>query len=246
MLSALWRRRHRYDVIHVAQLSALAGPAAVVGTLTRTPVVIGIQNAGPEPALLAQLERQERQERDIAHQQTPALESPTTRHTVVRPRLRGVLEHVDNVTSLRRNVLGGGFLVELLRRSRCRFQALSTRSRQRLIDYGFDASRMVIIPGSVDVERYRPRLVDSAPMPARSGTVLCAARLEYNKGIDVLLQAWAALSRKRDVRDPSRPRLLLAGDGSMRGAYEELARTLGIASDVSISGRARRCARPAG
>lgn len=59
--------------------------------------------------------------------------------------------------------------------------------------------------------------------------LLFLGRLVCGKGFDVLLRALAALAS-----DPSplRPRLLVVGDGPMRGVWQELATALGLAVQV--------------
>ncbi|MCC7054130.1 MAG: glycosyltransferase [Gemmatimonadaceae bacterium] len=56
-------------------------------------------------------------------------------------------------------------------------------------------------------------------------------RLSPEKGVDVLLEAWAVL-----VRDGTAGTLLIAGDGQERGRLEEQARTLAIADRVHFLG----------
>lgn len=60
---------------------------------------------------------------------------------------------------------------------------------------------------------------------------VCVARLNHNKGIDVLLRAFAQCVQ-RDVRF----KLEILGDGSERAELEALAHELGIASRVTFSG----------
>ena len=60
----------------------------------------------------------------------------------------------------------------------------------------------------------------------------CVARLERHKGIDVLLRALA-----RCLEHSPRFEVVLAGDGSERGALEALARELGVAHRVQFLGR---------
>jgi glycosyltransferase involved in cell wall biosynthesis len=65
--------------------------------------------------------------------------------------------------------------------------------------------------------------------------ILCVAMHNEKKGIDVLLRAFALLHDKQ----PSL-RLVLAGDGPLRGQLEDLSQTLGIAHRVEFLGRQGR------
>ena len=60
--------------------------------------------------------------------------------------------------------------------------------------------------------------------------MLFAGRLDPQKGVDVLLDALAALPAPR-------PRVLLAGEGPEEGALRDRAARLGVAADVSFLGR---------
>jgi glycosyltransferase involved in cell wall biosynthesis len=63
------------------------------------------------------------------------------------------------------------------------------------------------------------------------GRVVCAARLEPEKGIDVLLRAWSEV-----VSAAPNARLEIAGDGSQRPELERLAQALGLESHVCFRG----------
>jgi glycosyltransferase involved in cell wall biosynthesis len=72
---------------------------------------------------------------------------------------------------------------------------------------------------------------DLPPRPPLAGpaTVAFAGRLVPEKGADVLLRAFATLNGE--------PRLLIAGDGPERAGLQALARELGIADRVELTGR---------
>lgn len=65
---------------------------------------------------------------------------------------------------------------------------------------------------------------DSLPL------ILAAGRLEYEKGFDYLVKAFAELLRHRDAR------LAILGEGSARGCIEATARILGIEDRVFLPG----------
>ena len=82
------------------------------------------------------------------------------------------------------------------------------------------AARMTFIHNGVDTSRF---CVTADEEDASGGRyVLCVAHLADYKGIDVLLRAFRVLLANEDIR------LVLAGDGSLRGELEALAGTWGI------------------
>ncbi|MGI8827577.1 MAG: glycosyltransferase family 4 protein [Chloroflexota bacterium] len=65
--------------------------------------------------------------------------------------------------------------------------------------------------------------------------VLAVGRLEYRKGVDILIRAWARLAPGQVPY-----RLVLAGDGDA-AAYQTLAQSLGVSDYVSFLGRVDPC-----
>jgi glycosyltransferase involved in cell wall biosynthesis len=57
--------------------------------------------------------------------------------------------------------------------------------------------------------------------------------LRYEKGIDVLLQAWRLV---QEAAPPSGAKLIIVGDGSLQPQLERLARELDIAATVEFTG----------
>ena len=96
--------------------------------------------------------------------------------------------------------------------------------------FSVPASRIVVVPNAVDVDE-----IDAAagtpvadwPVGPGRRTALALARLEPEKGLDVLLEA-ARLVPELDV--------VIAGTGSIRGALEATAARLGISSRVHFLG----------
>lgn len=84
---------------------------------------------------------------------------------------------------------------------------------------------------------YLPNPLVRAPTPTQRGNgaecvLLSVGRLSRQKGYDVLLQAFAQISR-----DAPACRLIVAGDGDLRHELEGQARTLGLADRVEWAGR---------
>lgn len=86
------------------------------------------------------------------------------------------------------------------------------------------AERVTVSPPPLSAASLRAD-ADSSPRP---GTLLFAGRLEYEKGLDYLLQAMRRLG--------SNVRLVIAGDGTLRPRWQRLAERLGIAGRVEWRG----------
>ena len=108
-----------------------------------------------------------------------------------------------------------------------------------MIQQGWDRTRIVLIPPTVDASRFVPGLDGSKFRNAwtehgRWGPVLLTVcRLDdIGKGIDQVLRVVARLR-------PNYPeiRYVLVGDGPARTTYEAMARELGIAENVIFAGR---------
>lgn len=78
----------------------------------------------------------------------------------------------------------------------------------------------------------------SDPSRAPAPVVLAVGRMVKEKGFDVLLRAFADVRRRAraDGRNESLPRLVILGDGPLRGALTTLADSLGLAPGVGPTG----------
>src|SRR2546421_2959867 len=225
MFLTLWRSRHSYDVIHAFQLSP---PAALIGMLTGKPVILSIQSAGPGEAQRIQLE-----------QGAMLMGDTLTETSFLKVDFKDWEAGAGDLTHLPLLPLGKEML-HFLRKSNAFYQVLSTRSRAYLTSHGFRTERIVHIPGSVDTERFQPA-PERRPDPARpERNVICVARLDYAKGVDVLLHAWARMMRgATQWRAHLIPRLLLVGKGACRTQMERIVAELGIQDSVEFLGLRR-------
>jgi glycosyltransferase involved in cell wall biosynthesis len=134
---------------------------------------------------------------------------------------------VGDLSRLRR-MAGGGILLRILR-GLDRVIAPSHETETEVRRAGFPPGRIVRIPNSVDVTRFMPGEIRHNGTEAR--TVIFLGRLEPQKGVDTLLQAWAEVA-------PQLPgaHLRIAGDGSQVIALRALATQLGLASRVEFLG----------
>jgi glycosyltransferase involved in cell wall biosynthesis len=114
-------------------------------------------------------------------------------------------------------------------------------------DYAFDVERGRVIENGVDavgLDRGQPRAVaerarirERLGVPAGAFVWVFVGRLEPQKGVDVLLDAYARAHGPASVGSPADPaRLWIAGDGSERPALEARAESLGIAAQVHFAG----------
>lgn len=98
------------------------------------------------------------------------------------------------------------------------------------------ASRVLTVPNAVDTTRFASR-PEAAPLRRELGlgagdfVVGSVGRLMTQKGHEHLLRAFAAV-----LADRPNARLVLVGDGELRGSLEELARELGVEKAVRFTG----------
>lgn len=86
-------------------------------------------------------------------------------------------------------------------------------------------SRITVIPNPVDEQFFKPASWQIKNQPF---TFFSLGRIVPQKGIDLLLQAFARLKMEIDLR--------IGGDGEMLGSYQKLAEELGISEKVSWLG----------
>jgi hypothetical protein len=97
------------------------------------------------------------------------------------------------------------------------------------------SARIVEIPNGVDLRTFETPVARPAGLDPRIQAgryVLFLGRLHPRKGVDILLEAWAATQAKTD----SKMMLAIAGDGGERDALSNQARQLGILSSVCFIG----------
>ncbi|MCA1658527.1 MAG: glycosyltransferase, partial [Verrucomicrobiaceae bacterium] len=100
-----------------------------------------------------------------------------------------------------------------LQRDGALFLAVSDALRKQAIARGYPEARTVTHYNGVDLDRFRPDMA-----PREHGLILHVARLVEKKGTKVLIEAMARLAEAK---------LVIIGDGPLRGALERRARKLG-------------------
>lgn len=103
------------------------------------------------------------------------------------------------------------------------FVVLTEFQREMVIRAGLPAGRVHVKPN------FHPAPPPVVPWPAREPRVLFAGRLGPEKGVRVLLDAWALW--------PDAPLLEIAGDGPERGSLEARAREMGLHDRVRFLGQ---------
>jgi glycosyltransferase involved in cell wall biosynthesis len=121
-------------------------------------------------------------------------------------------------------------LSSLLHSNRAVVVVLSSRMKISLTEHGFDLLDVQLIPNGVDITRFNPTHLDSSS-DGREQIVVCVSGLRYEKGIDVLLQAWHLVHQQA-----LQARLIIVGDGGLQFQLECMAKALGIANSVEFTG----------
>jgi glycosyltransferase involved in cell wall biosynthesis len=112
----------------------------------------------------------------------------------------------------------------LLPRADC-VTAVSTLLGQRAQRQVPELTECLVVHNGVDLRQFTPGTANSAPVMVSVG------RLDYLKGVDVLLRAFAKVRRTHPTWS-----LLVIGDGPLRGEMEALAIQLNVASSVCFRG----------
>ena len=113
----------------------------------------------------------------------------------------------------------------------CDLRWRGKQSAQDLIrDLDLRPERVRTIYNCVDIESVRRRAAEEPAVPVQGPFLVYVGRLHPQKGVDVLLEAYAR-SRAREQY-----RLVLVGDGTQRSDLTALVGRLGIADRVTMTG----------
>jgi glycosyltransferase involved in cell wall biosynthesis len=85
----------------------------------------------------------------------------------------------------------------------------------------------LLIPNGVDISRFYPLSEDAS----HRQTVVCTARLCYQKGFDVLLEAWHLVHK-----EVPEARLIIAGIGPLKAQLADMAEALDLRESVEFVG----------
>jgi glycosyltransferase involved in cell wall biosynthesis len=213
----LWRHRHHYDVLHLYHLGFEALPIALVCRLTGKPFMISVRCAdsgrsvtlhGKASLLAGELDAN-----------APWLQVDE------RVRMEGDLVKLESLGKTVKQ-----FTRFLFQNIHVVIVILSSRMKDYLTAHDFNLPHVHLIPNGVDITRFYPMVVDT-PGDKVAQVVICIARLSYEKGIDVLLQAWHLVHKQAP-----QARLIVVGHGPLHNQLECMARALDIADSVEFTG----------
>lgn len=144
--------------------------------------------------------------------------------------------HGSDVAVAERHWLAAGVAGTVFRLAK-QMTACSGDLHDRALLLGARPESSSVIPYGVDTSAFKPRPEAGALVREELGLapdtpiVLALGRFVYKKGFNVLLDAWPQISQQHPDA-----RLVLAGDGDLRGELEAQARQLQIADKVFFTG----------
>ena len=216
----LWRERKNYDLLQLCQFSILALPFGLVCRLAGKPMTIVVISSGRD---------KDRKTRSTGATLIAGPLDPNTSwlkvdgYTWIDGDLANVKSAGERVARLTHSILKSIGAVVIV---------LSTRMKNYVQSNGFDLPGMQLVPNGVDMSRFHP--APDHPSEERAKTVVCVSKLRYEKGIDVLLQAWRLVHEQ--VPDA---RLVIIGDGPIQRQLQQMADALDITSSVEFAGLQR-------
>ncbi|GAC1640449.1 MAG: hypothetical protein NVS4B12_01730 [Ktedonobacteraceae bacterium] len=213
----LWRERHKYDLLHVYQLSLLALPAALVCKLSGKPIIVAVRSSGSGKVT-------------GTHETASLLPGP------LNPATPWLCVDAQMWTDgdLEALVRMGKPFVHYTRKVLLEIHGvivvLSSRMKEYVAAHDFLLPNTQLIPNGVNIQRFSPEAHISS-LKARAHTVICVSNLRYEKGIDVLLQAWHLVQQQAP-----QARLILVGSGSLQSQLTQLVEALDIQESVEFTG----------
>jgi glycosyltransferase involved in cell wall biosynthesis len=103
--------------------------------------------------------------------------------------------------------------------------AVSKATGEDFKQMGYSESRISYIPNGVEVP------IRLKPIYNQVRQIITITRLSQEKGLDILLKAWAEV-----IREEKRLKLLIMGSGSLEPKLKTLSRSLGIAESIDFVG----------
>jgi glycosyltransferase involved in cell wall biosynthesis len=119
----------------------------------------------------------------------------------------------------------GNFQLKYLVKKMDYLVATNKISRKEFIEIGYPESRIVYIPNGVKISS------EGKGTYAPVRTVLTSARLSREKGMDILIKAWAQV-----VQHEKSLKLLILGDGPLASELRNLSKSLNLTDSVDFRG----------
>ncbi len=212
-----WQHRQRYDILHVYQFNLLALVSGMVCLVTGKPMIVAVRctDSGISPQAYKKA----------------SLVAGSLDPTAPWLRIKGHNRDNSDLGELER--LGKPIALctyALLRCIRAATVILSSQMKDYLISHNCQMPEIHLIPNGVDITRFTPDRAASS-IEERSQVVVCVARLCYQKGIDVLLQACHLV-----LPQSPQMRLIIVGDGPLHLQLERMAQELHIIGSVEFTG----------
>jgi glycosyltransferase involved in cell wall biosynthesis len=219
MSLTLWRHRKHYDVLQVCQFNLLVLPLALLCRLAHKPMIIRVISAGAEKPT-----KTRNQATLIAGPIDPTVPwLQVDRQTWVDGDLYGLERAGKTVVR---------FMQSLLERIQVVVIVLSSRMSNYLANHDLRLPDIQIIPNGVDITRFSPLDDNDAFVEdGRAQVVICVSKMRYEKGIDVLLQAWRLVLERAPLA-----RLIIVGSGPLQAQIECMANALSIAESIEFAG----------
>ena len=210
---SLWQRRQRFDILHIYHLNLMALPAAFACWLAHKPMIAAIRSTGSGVS---------------SHQ---SLLAGSLDPNLPFLRVPGRIKTDNDLEDLERLGKPVVHLTHaLLLRIRAVIVVLSSRMKDYPATHNFPLPDVQLIPNGVDITRFHPQ-VEPLPTEQKAWTVVCVARLNYEKGIDVLLHAWYLVHK-----EAPQAHLLIVGDGPLLSQLQSMAQALGITQSITFAG----------
>jgi glycosyltransferase involved in cell wall biosynthesis len=226
MAWTVWKERQHYEVVQLCKFSVMVIPLSLICRFAQKPLIIVVIGMGIDQSL----------------QRAPSALLLAGPLDPAEPWLR-----VDGLATIAGDLEQLAHLGQplvrlaglLLQRIRVVVVVLSSRMLRYLPEQGLHLPDIRFIPNGVDLNHFNSELANgslnaekSAP-DRRFRTVVCVSRMRYEKGIDVLLQAWRLVQQADPALDA---RLILVGDGPLQAQLAQMAQALGIAERVEFTG----------
>ncbi len=213
----LWQQRKNYDVLQVCQFSLLVLPLAIVCRLAGKPMTIVVISAGADKATKTSAAAT-----FIAGPLDPnAPYLKVDGQSWIDGDLYGLKSAGTFVVNVTRSLLKSIGVVVIV---------LSTRMLKYLKENDFQLPGTQLIPNGVDIVRFHPAPADLID-ERQSQTVVCVSKMRYEKGIDVLLQAWRIVQGQLPTA-----RLVIVGSGPLQKQIEQMAEALEVTGTVEFAG----------